>query len=141
MGPVIVSYTLIIIVGLIISLALSNKFADFAEQKGYERNHYFWICFFLGMLGYVWVAALPDAALRREIAALKRQNLSLTQKPSPAAAPKEAKPDVQTAHMLESTSSDRDKKTFSDGQWLCPNCYILNSADTATCKKCGAAKE
>lgn len=88
-GPTIGAYITILILGLIISCLLSGKFADFAAQKGYERSHYFWICFFFGMLGYVWVAALPDAALYNELAVLRKENYALTGQLSAAAAPAE----------------------------------------------------
>ena len=61
------------IVGLIINSAVSMKFANLAEEKGYSGGGYFWLCFFLGTIGYCVVAALPDAQLHQEILELREQ--------------------------------------------------------------------
>jgi hypothetical protein len=37
---------------------ISKKFEDIANLKGHEG--YFWWCFWLGLLGWIMVAALPD---------------------------------------------------------------------------------
>lgn len=38
---------------------IAKKFADIAASKGYSETKYFWICFLLGIIGYIWVIALP----------------------------------------------------------------------------------
>ena len=65
-------YFLGAIIGLIINIALSNAFAGFAEEKGYERGKYFLLCFFFGIIGYAWVGALPDANLQFKVSQLER---------------------------------------------------------------------
>lgn len=38
---------------------IAKKLADIAASKGYSETKYFWICIFLGIIGYIWVIALP----------------------------------------------------------------------------------
>ena len=38
---------------------IAKKFADIAAGKGYSETKNFWICFLLGIIGYLWVIALP----------------------------------------------------------------------------------
>ena len=50
---------------LIINAILSFKFADIASMKGYgPEMHCFAMCFWLGILGYLYVIALPDRGAR-----------------------------------------------------------------------------
>lgn len=63
-GFVIVIYTLLmiaLIVGLVcLWIYLANRFYDVAVMKGHRERKYFWICFWLGLVGYLLVIALPD---------------------------------------------------------------------------------
>lgn len=43
-----------------IDYLVSNEFYLAAQAKGYARKKYFWICFLLGVIGYLLVIALPD---------------------------------------------------------------------------------
>ena len=38
---------------------IAKKFADIAAGKGYSETKYFCICILLGIIGYIWVIALP----------------------------------------------------------------------------------
>ena len=38
---------------------IAKKFADIAVSKSYSETKYFWICILLGIIGYIWVIALP----------------------------------------------------------------------------------
>ena len=60
-------YVIGAIIGLTISIAFCVKFKGIAEDKGYEGQKYFWLCFFFGLIGYIYVAALPDLELRSRI--------------------------------------------------------------------------
>ena len=53
-------YILIAIVYLILDYYIAKWFSEAAEAKGYHDSKYFWICFFLGFIGYLLVIALPD---------------------------------------------------------------------------------
>lgn len=41
---------------------IAKQFEEVAEAKGYTDKKYFWICFWLGAIGYLLVVALPDRA-------------------------------------------------------------------------------
>ena len=59
----IIPYVIAAAIAIVIDVLIASAFAKCAEQKGYWRSTYFWICFFLGMIGYCIVAALPDKVL------------------------------------------------------------------------------
>lgn len=44
----------------VLNCFISKWFAEAAKEKGYRSKKYFWICFWLGMIGYLLVNALPD---------------------------------------------------------------------------------
>ena len=53
---------------LVINYVVAKKMEQVAVLKGYSRGSgVFLICFFLGIIGYIYVATLPDLVLRREI--------------------------------------------------------------------------
>ena len=41
---------------------IAKQFAEAAAAKGHTDSKYFWICFWLGAIGYLLVVALPDRA-------------------------------------------------------------------------------
>lgn len=47
-----------VIVGLFIAVIAADKFDKIAQMKGHQG--YFWWCFWLGIIGWIMVAALPD---------------------------------------------------------------------------------
>ena len=51
---------LIAVVVLIIDGLIAREFDKVAAEKGYNDIKYFWISFFLGIVGYLLVIALPD---------------------------------------------------------------------------------
>lgn len=53
-------YILVVIVYFILDNYIAKCFAEAAEAKGYRESKYFWICFWLGVIGYLLVIALPD---------------------------------------------------------------------------------
>lgn len=63
---------LIVLIIFIIHLLLCRKLAKLAEAKGYSRRAYFHLCFWIGLGGYIIVAALPDRALHQKIEVLHR---------------------------------------------------------------------
>lgn len=48
------------VVVLVIGIAVADKFGSIAEMKGFSKSSYFWAVFFLGIIGMLMVAALPD---------------------------------------------------------------------------------
>lgn len=50
-----------IAIALIINCVFAKKFEEIAFQKGYDESiHSFAMCFWLGIVGYLYVIALPD---------------------------------------------------------------------------------
>lgn len=62
---------------ILVNMKLSRGMVEAANDKGYCDNDLFifYICFFLGALGYMYVAALPDLKLREMLAEMKRPRL------------------------------------------------------------------
>ena len=106
---------MVVLINIAISLCLSMKFANFAWQKGYDRTPYFWLCFILGILGYCWVAALPDMALYDELIKLR---------------------DASSSNDDQKQSRGTGTVNF-DHEWVCSMCGATNDAKYGQCKKCG----
>ena len=49
-------------IALWIDYLIAREFYFAAQEKGYSGKKYLWICFFLGMVGYLLVIALPNRA-------------------------------------------------------------------------------
>ena len=49
-------------IALWIDYLIAREFYFAAHEKGYPGKKYLWICFFLGMVGYLLVIALPNRA-------------------------------------------------------------------------------
>ena len=75
------------VVGLIINIIVAKQFESVAEMKGHsaENVHAFAMCFWLGLIGWIYVAALPDRTLpfrlSEAINANKRETASSQPKP------------------------------------------------------------
>ena len=53
-------YFLIAAALIVLTYYISKWFFEAAEEKGYHDKKYFWICFWLGVVGWILVCALPD---------------------------------------------------------------------------------
>ena len=62
-------FSLLITVGLVyLYYLIAKKFEKIAFQKGYDRSiHSFAMCFWLGMIGYLYVIALPDLTQQKRM--------------------------------------------------------------------------
>ena len=64
--------TLFLIIGIaaiaiIINAIISSHMELVAIEKGYDKQaHAFWMCFFFGPIGYIYVAMLPDKIKRSQ---------------------------------------------------------------------------
>ena len=52
-----------IILGFVISYLIAKNFSVFAEDKGYDKKKYFWICFLVAPVGVLMVIAMPNKRL------------------------------------------------------------------------------
>ena len=64
-----VLFSLLITVGLVyLYYLIAKKFEKVAFQKGYNSSiHSFAMCFWLGMIGYLYVIALPDLTQQKRM--------------------------------------------------------------------------
>lgn len=57
---------IVVLVACVLVLWIDNiiakEFYFAAQAKGYYEKKYLWICFFLGVVGYLLIIALPDRA-------------------------------------------------------------------------------
>lgn len=60
-------YALIAVVYLILNCSIAKWFSEAAGDKGYSGRKYYWICFWLGLIGYLLVIALPDRGCSSDI--------------------------------------------------------------------------
>ena len=51
---------LMAILVLWVDYLIAKEFYKAAQYKGYSEKKYLWICFWLGVVGYLLVVALPD---------------------------------------------------------------------------------
>lgn len=59
---------LILIIAIVLNYNIARKFEKIAFKKGYREDiHAFAMCFWLTLIGYLYVIALPDLNLRKEI--------------------------------------------------------------------------
>ena len=57
-------YIAILALAIYLQYILASFFANVAEEKGYHEKRYFWTPFWLGIVGYLLVIALPDKYAR-----------------------------------------------------------------------------
>ena len=56
---------LMIVGAFLINAVVASKFEDIAFQKGYDSSIHSWaMCFWLGIVGYLYVIALPDKSVQ-----------------------------------------------------------------------------
>ena len=110
----------ILIIVLIIQIAVCVKFASIAEEKGYKGSSYFWACFFLGIIGFVMVAALPDRNLYYYISDLQN-----------------ARDKTPIKYSEDSPLTERSAPP-PQGSWVC-SCGRVNANYVSSCS-CGKSK-
>lgn len=137
-----------VIVGLIIAFFVAARFEALAEAKGHPGKRYFWLTFFLGVIGMAEVAALPDLRvaqlqtqndrleemLRRLEAKLDGAGLSEAA-PAPAETPVQAaapKPVMQP--LPEGVVMPLPDKP---GHVRCPICGTVQRDNRTLCFQCG----
>ena len=119
---------LVLIIALVAQLIIALKFASCAEEKGYDRTPYFWVCFLLGMIGYCMVAALPDLYLHQK---LNRMGLSTLKNRSEISSSYKQ----NTANNPIESTTPKDDIVFRT--WECPYCLTTNQSNHKQCKNCG----
>lgn len=60
-------YILIAAAYLTLDYFIAKWFSEAAEDKGYDNRKYFWICFWLGLTGWILICALPDRGVSSQV--------------------------------------------------------------------------
>lgn len=60
----VLTWIIIIVVVLCINGLLASNASDIAQNKGYEKKKWFHMCFWLGPISYIIIAAMPDLKMR-----------------------------------------------------------------------------
>jgi len=63
-GVLIFIYIVAIAVVLVLNGLLASNASDIANEKGYEKRKWFHMCFWLGFVPYIIIAAMPDRSLQ-----------------------------------------------------------------------------
>ena len=61
---IVLIYILIVCLYLCLNGLLASNASNIAKEKGYEKDKWFHMCFWLGPVAYIIVAAMPDKVLR-----------------------------------------------------------------------------
>ena len=88
--------------GFLINIWISSKFANCAQQKNQDSVGAFIMCFFLGLVGYLYVIALPDRG-RSHLAPLST---------APATT-------AQTEAQAATEGKEAKTKSFDDMRYIC----------------------
>ena len=134
-----VAIVLISITILIVQIWFCTVFAEIAEKKGYSKVSYGCVCFFLGIIGYCLVAALPDLYIRETISTIEQKIEQLGKSlaiPTPENA---ATPPIPPIKSTNATTSENPLLPIScnDGEIICPTCNTKQRADRKVCWSCG----
>ena len=109
-----------------INWIIAEKFESIANEKGYSG--YLWWCFWLGIIGYLMVVALPNRNVKSNT-----KNSHNTDSEKPCNAPTNS--DGFSLHTM-AIKRENHQKTVS-GKWSCKNCGTLNNSTDIQCKDCG----
>lgn len=71
MGGVAFVYVAILVVFIIINYFMALRMQDVVEKKGYTDLRVVAMCFWLGIIGYLYVISLPDMEVRRLLKTIK----------------------------------------------------------------------
>ena len=118
---------LIFVISIVVWVIICKKFYDIACDKGHNSIEYFMLPFFLGIIGFLIVAALPDRGdcridqLKKEVHELKLQLANYQSKSEPKPA------------ILQKPS---EETPIDDSVWLCGKCGKRNMNSNTKCWSC-----
>ena len=125
----------VLVLGVWIALAIwvAKKFAEIAQSKGYDYDTYFHWSFWLGVVGWCMVAALPDNVVRDRLFSL--QNGEKTSSGSRSSTSK-------SQVVLKASADDysmNSRTSAAAGSWTC-SCGKVNAGYVSSCV-CGKTKK
>lgn len=59
----VILFVVLFLLYLLLSFYIAYQFSEVASEKGYHDNKYLWLCFLLGLPGWLLVCALPDRGI------------------------------------------------------------------------------
>ena len=68
----IIVYLVIIVVCLCLNGLLASNASDMAQEKGYSKHKWFHMCFWVGPISYIIIAAMPDLKMREKLSETNR---------------------------------------------------------------------
>ena len=119
-----------VIVALCLNGLLSSKASDVAADKGYDKDTWFHMCFWLGLLSYIIIAAMPDLKAREIANKTNQLLLELLEKQPAVCAPESNK----VPHDNNDTSSQPRSATAVNMPKTHPEHY---KTWNMVCKNCG----
>ena len=125
---------IIIVVAILIDMIIAGMFFAVATEKGYFGSRYFWICFFLGIVGYIYVAALPDLRARPQTV---DKRFDKTVYASPTVTPK-VQPSAENTAVSGIYEEETDTVNLSS--WFCKKCQTQNTINRVCCTNCNTNK-
>jgi len=110
-------YIVIIIVAIYVNYFIAKQFESVAADKGYTGSKYFHMCFWLSLVGYLLVIALPDRG-GNSCACANSQN----------------------GASADSQTNTEDKAiVLGETNIQCPHCGRVQFKGNKTCVQCGAS--
>ena len=122
-----------ILIGLFIIYIIADEFGNIAYEKGYgnsKYNKYFCYSFFLGIIGYMMVVALPPKA---EVVEEKSETESYLSNCAGIFTSQNG------SNISEKSSTWAYKNSTKTNVWICKKCKRENQIYTMTCA-CGETK-
>ena len=114
------------VLGLCIQFFVAKQFEEVAFSKGYgKEEHAFLMVFFLGIVGMLYVIALPDLRNRMITRGNSMDSTSLLKHEN---------------HKVVQENSIKVSTVFrtSNGQYQCKNCGNIVKINQEKCSDCGA---
>ena len=125
-------YILLFILVIVLDYYIAKQFESAAADKGYADSKYFHMCFWLGLVGYLLVIALPDRKRNsiREVAPPRDTNHILPTEPQPENIPAttDTFTPVDTAYAIP----------VGETNIRCANCNRIQFKGNTVCIQCKA---
>lgn len=136
-------YILIVVVALALDYYLALKAGEIACDKGYEGNKWKWTCFWLGLVGYILVAAMPNLTMQATLKNIEEKLMKdgndsrfLNNNSNGA-----MKSFSEMTPLAPLTSDSSQEKTVERDGWVCKMCSTRNADYDDYCKGCGTSRE
>ena len=133
-------YIIAVVIAIVIQYFIAVQFESVAADKGYRDSKYFHFCFWLGIVGYLLVIALPDRnnsiAVHTNVPGNDGFAVATNNNPVvPAFSRAEEKQDEPFTWQPASVSG---ATVVSETNIQCDNCRRVQFRGNKFCNRCGA---